>query len=178
MPYIVKKGGSRKAMRRTRKTSKTNIQHHHMLLRMETTKYPKLEEKVKVENLIRRIILDLDMDIIGKPHLHYLETPLENKGFTGVASIQTSHVSFHFWDEPAKDWLQNKESKSLLQFDIYTCGNLTRPHLRKVVKAFSIYDPTHIDIDVMNRKHTLKMDGHYHWDNHTNTAFDRWVETL
>ena len=168
----VKKSGQ------TRKKSKINIQHHHLLLRMETTKYPKQEEKPFVENLLRQIIIDLDMEIIGKPHLHYLKTPIENKGFTGTASIQTSHVSFHFWDQPAKDWLQNKESKSLLQFDIYTCGNLIRPHIRKVIKALSIYDPTHIDIDLMNRKYKLKMDAHYYWDNSNKITFDRWLETI
>ena len=177
---VIRRRSLRRAKKRnqTCKKSKTNIQHHHLLLRMETTKYPKKEEKTFVENLLRRIIIDLDMEIIGKPHLHYLDTPIENKGFTGVASIQTSHVSFHYWDQPAKDWLQNKESKSLLQFDLYTCGNLTRPHIRKLVKALSIYDPTHIDIDVMNRKYKLKMDGHYHWDNGNNMTFDRWLETI
>ena len=164
--------------RKTRKNCKTNIQHHHLLLRMETKKYPKREDKEKVANLIRRIILELDMDIIGSPHLHYLETPLENKGFTGVASIQTSHVSFHFWDVPAKGWLQNTDSKSLLQFDIYTCGNLTKQHIKKVVKILSIYEPTHIDIDVMNRKRTLKLDAHYQWDNHTDISFRDWVSSI
>jgi S-adenosylmethionine/arginine decarboxylase-like enzyme len=163
---------------KTRKNCKTNIQHHHLLLRMETKKYPKQEEKAIVDNLIRRIILDLDMDIIGNPHLHYLETPLENKGFTGVASIQTSHVSFHFWDSPAKSWLQNTDSKSLLQFDIYTCGKLTKQHIKKVLKNLSIYEPTHINIDIMNRKHILKLDAHYQWDNHTNLIFRDWVSSI
>jgi S-adenosylmethionine/arginine decarboxylase-like enzyme len=163
---------------KTRKNKNTHIQHHHMLLRMETKKFPKREEQEKVANLIRRIILDLDMDIIGAPHLHYLDTPLENKGFTGVASIQTSHVSFHFWDVPAKGWLQNTESNSLLQFDIYTCGNLKKHHIKKVIKHLSIYEPTRIDIDVMNRKHTLKLDAHYQWDSRTSVSFRDWITTI
>jgi len=71
----------------TRKKSKTNIQHHHLLLRMETKDYPKKEEKGKVEKLINLIISDLNMNIIGKPRVYYVNKPIENKGFTAVASI-------------------------------------------------------------------------------------------
>jgi S-adenosylmethionine/arginine decarboxylase-like enzyme len=161
------------------KTRKANnhISHHHMLLRMETLLHPSKKDLPKVEELIKTIISELDMKIIDVPHVYYLDQPVNNKGITSATSIETSHISLHIWDTPEPDQLINKKSKSLLQFDIYTCGNLTKKQAKGVIKHLSIYEPTRIDIDVLNRKKKLKIDYSMSWNDTGKSSFDEWLNS-
>ena len=117
------------------------------------------------------------MKIIDVPHVYYLDVPANNKGITSASSIETSHISFHFWDTPEPDQLINKKSKSLLQFDIYTCGNLTKKQAKGVIKQLSIYMPTRVDIDVLNRKKKLKIDYSISWNDNGKSSFDEWLNS-
>jgi S-adenosylmethionine/arginine decarboxylase-like enzyme len=139
------------------------IHHNHLLLRMEIENSPIQKDIPKIKKLLKQIILDLNMNMLGSPHIYYLDTPKSNKGITGTVSIETSHLSFHIWESP-KDTLVNKHSKGLLQFDIYTCGELTKSHINNVLKHLDIFTPTNIDLNVFDRKKNLKLKYNYTWN--------------
>ncbi len=56
------------------------------------------------------------MNVLSGPHVAHVDTP-GNRGLTGVAIIETSHVAVHIWDEA---------SPALVQLDFYTCGTLDK----------------------------------------------------
>jgi hypothetical protein len=152
-----------------------DVQHHHLLLRMEAKRHPTRSQLPEVRNLLKSIITDLKMDILGGPYVYYQGVPFAHKGITGICSIQTSHISFHFWDTPRPTTLNNKNSKSLLQFDIYTCGSLGLKHAMKIIRRLCIYEPTEIDVDILNRKHKLKIDHHIHWSDTKGTSLEEFL---
>jgi len=63
------------------------------------------------------------MKIIKGPFASYVDKE-GNKGLTAIVMIETSHIAFHIWDEV---------DPGLIQFDLYTCGQL---ELDKVIKIF------------------------------------------
>jgi S-adenosylmethionine/arginine decarboxylase-like enzyme len=154
----------------------TNIQHHHMLIRMETIKFPEKKDVPKFKKLIKKIISDINMKILGGPFIYYLDKPVENKGITGICSIETSHLSFHIWETPEPGILQNSKSNALMQFDVYTCGNLTKNDAKLILEHLSIYLPTRIDVDILDRKKSLKMKYHNHWNDNGKLLFDDWIQ--
>ena len=156
--------------------SKNSIQHNHMLIRMETIKFPGINDISKVRKLMKKIVSDIDMKLLGTPHIYYVDTPIENKGITGTCSIQTSHLSFHIWETPEKGILENINSNSLIQFDIYTCGNLTKNDAKLILENLSIYTPTRIDIDILDRKKSLTLKYHSHWNYSTKSLFKDYVK--
>ena len=53
-----------------------------------------------------------------------------NRGITGAAIIETSHIVMHVWDEV---------SPALIQFDVYSCGELDPKVIcDKITKDFVI----------------------------------------
>jgi len=53
-----------------------------------------------------------------------------NRGITGAAIIETSHIVMHVWDEV---------STALIQFDVYSCGELDPKVIcDKITKDFVI----------------------------------------
>lgn len=139
------------------------IHHNHLLLRMEIENSPVQKDIPKIKRLLKQIIFDLNMNILGAPHIYYVDTPKSNKGITGTVSIETSHLSFHIWESP-QDTLVNKYSKGLLQFDIYTCGGLTTSQIKTVLNHLDIFSPTNIDLNVFDRKKSLKLKYNYKWN--------------
>jgi S-adenosylmethionine/arginine decarboxylase-like enzyme len=156
---------------------KNNINHHHMLIRIETIKFPIREDIPNVKKLMKKIISDINMKLLGKPHISYVDIPNENKGLTGVCSIQTSHLSFHVWETPENGILQNDKSVALFQFDIYTCGNLTKKEAKLILENLSIYIPTRIDIDILDRKKNLNLKYHQHWNDNGKLSFNDWIKS-
>ena len=85
--------------------------HNHMLVRGHTFTPPAENElKAWMINLVAK----LDMKILQGPFVSYVDVE-GNKGITAVVMIETSHVAIHVWDE---------QSPALVQFDVYTCGEL------------------------------------------------------
>ena len=166
------------ALSYTRK-NRTNkdIQHHHLLLRMESKLHPTKYQLNEVRSIIKGIVSDLQMDILGGPYIYYQGKPFAHKGITGICSIQTSHISFHYWDTPSPATLNNHESKSLLQFDVYTCGALYLRQAMHIIKRLARYIPTEIDIDIINRKHRLEIDHHLHWNIQSKLSFKEFLDS-
>jgi S-adenosylmethionine/arginine decarboxylase-like enzyme len=68
-----------------------------------------------------------------------------NRGITGAAIIETSHIVMHIWDEihPA-----------LMQFDVYSCGEFDPETIcKKIDKDFNV---AKINYKFLDREHDLK----------------------
>jgi S-adenosylmethionine/arginine decarboxylase-like enzyme len=144
---------------------------------METKLHPTKSKLHTIKELIKGIVSDLHMDILGGPYVYYQGTPYPHKGITGICSIQTSHISFHFWDTPSHQTLNNVNSRSLLQFDVYTCGSLTLAKAMNVIRRLQVYQPTEIDVDIINRKNHLKIDHTLRWNDHMKQSFEAFLDT-
>jgi S-adenosylmethionine/arginine decarboxylase-like enzyme len=163
---------------KTRKNNKNKIQHHHLLVRAETQICPHAEDKMKVEEFVRKLIHDIDMVPLDDPKIYYMSTPKYNEGLTAITPIKTSHVAFHFWNTPDPSILHTKEGTCLLQFDIYTCGKLTAKQIRHVLHTLTFYKPCHVDITLLNRKWSLSIDKHEKWDLNGGESWSDWISHI
>ena len=68
-----------------------------------------------------------------------------NRGITCVTIIETSHVAIHVWDE---------QSPSLVQLDVYTCGNLDK---KIVFDSLEQFDPVKIEYKYLDRENNLSL---------------------
>jgi len=86
--------------------------HKHLLINA------KIKNPMQSENEAITFLTDLvekiDMKIIKGPFASYVDKD-GNKGLTAIVMIETSHIAFHIWDEA---------DPGLVQFDLYTCGEL------------------------------------------------------
>ena len=73
-------------------------------------------------SFLQKLVERIDMKIIQGPFASYVDKP-GNRGLTAIVMIETSHIAFHIWDE---------EDPGLMQFDLYTCGELD---LQKVLSV-------------------------------------------
>jgi len=106
-----------------------------------------------------------------------MEKPDNNRGMTCIAPIQTSHIAFHFWENPDPGILTNSTSRCLLEFDVYTCGTMTPKQVRSVLKLLDYFDPTNAEIDLLNRRNGLKLEHHFHWDNTKSKTWEEWLDS-
>ena len=100
------------------------------------------EAKTFLKNLVERI----DMKIIQGPFASYVDKP-GNRGLTAIVMIETSHIAFHIWDEVRP---------GLIQFDLYTCGQL---ELNKVLSTFKeTFDVDTLDYILFDRENGFKIE--------------------
>lgn len=164
-------------MAKTRKNKSMEIQHHHLLLRMELETCPDKNQKKDAVILIQKIIHDLGMKLLDTPHVYYVEIPHYNEGLTAISPIQTSHIAFHFWKNPDNNILHQTKSRCLLEFDIYTCGKLSIRQIHTIMHHLTKYRPTHVDINLLNRMVSLKVDRQLHWDVGHSLSWAQWLDS-
>ena len=165
----------------TRKNKNENdlIQHHHLLIRAETETCPSETDKEKMKHFVHTLINDIGMVNLDDPHVYYVKNPRYNEGLTAITPIQTSHIAFHFWRNPAHSILHNVLSKCLLQFDIYTCGKLNRKQIKHVLHMLTDYKPCHTDVTLLNRKWSLSIDKHSKWDAiESSESWSDWIQSI
>jgi S-adenosylmethionine/arginine decarboxylase-like enzyme len=162
---------------KTKTKTKEKIQHHHLLLRCELGSCPSRDEKDKAILLIQEIIRDIGMELLATPHVYYVSNPKYNEGLTAIAPIQTSHIAFHFWSRPDTKILHNSQAKALLQFDVYTCGTLSVDQVRRIMHHLTQYVPYHVDITLLNRNSTLKVERHMKWDLAEGEGWQEFLES-
>ena len=166
---------------KTAKTAKarnySKIEHHHLLLRMEMKRCPAENNKAEAKELIYRIIRDIKMKLLDTPKVYYVKRPFYNEGLTAISPIQTSHIAFHFWRNPDPVIIKSENGKCLLEFDIYTCGSLSSHQLRHILHHLTAYGPTRTDLTVLNRKWSLSIDRHMHWDE-KHGPWAEWVNAI
>ena len=100
----------------------------------------KVRNPIKTEqegiDFLTNLVNQIDMKIIKGPFASYVDKD-GNKGLTAIVMIETSHIAFHIWDEA---------DPSLVQFDLYTCGQL------ELDKVLSIFKQT---FNVVNMEYVL-----------------------
>lgn len=152
-----------------------HIEHHHLLMRIETAVCPLEEDKAHMEKMIHEIVQNVGMKPLGGTEVFYVAEPKYNEGLTAVQVIQTSHIAFHFWRRPEKEILKSSRSNCLLQMDVYTCGKLTKKQVGIILQALARFDPTHADVTLLNRKWSLNVESHDKWDYDTEGSWAEWV---
>lgn len=94
--------------------------HNHILLNGYVERPPQDLDLVK--NWLGQLVEDIDMKLVQGPYASYIEAE-GNRGMTATVMIETSHIAIHVWDE---------EEPALIQFDLYTCGELP---IQKVIES-------------------------------------------
>ena len=74
------------------------------------------------------------------PYVKYCKVE-GNRGITGIAVIETSHIAIHVWDEP---------NPSLMQIDVYSCAEFDVDEIAEKIK--SDFDVVKLDYKYLNRE--------------------------
>ena len=116
--------------------------HKHLIIRAEA-KNPPMEESF-LRHWLQKFIHEIGMKVMMGPYVKY-SNMVGNRGITGAAIIETSHIVMHVWDEP---------DPALLQFDVYSCGEFNPETIcEKIKRDFST---TKIEYKFLDREHDLK----------------------
>jgi S-adenosylmethionine/arginine decarboxylase-like enzyme len=116
--------------------------HKHLIVRAEA-KNPPMDEAVLTE-WFKKFIEEIGMKAMMGPYVKYSHM-IGNRGITGAAIIETSHIVVHFWDEI---------SPALMQFDVYSCGDLNPEKICDKIKKD--FNTTKIEYKFLDREHDLK----------------------
>ena len=123
--------------------------HKHLIIRAEAVK-PPMDEEV-LSNWLRDFIDSINMKVLMGPYVIYHNVP-GNRGITGAAIIETSHIVMHVWDEP---------SPALMQFDVYSCGEFDPEQICRLIQRD--FEITKIDYKFLDRENDLTdVGGGYH----------------
>jgi S-adenosylmethionine/arginine decarboxylase-like enzyme len=127
----------------------TLLVHKHLIVRAEAVNPPM--EIPHLTDWLHNFIDFINMKVLMGPYVVYHDVP-GNRGITGAAIIETSHIVMHVWDEV---------SPALMQFDVYSCGEFDAETIcKKIQKDFNV---TKIDYKFLDRENGLKdVSGGYH----------------
>lgn len=112
--------------------------HKHLIVRAEISDPPVDENYLK--SWLNDFILSIDMKVFMGPYVKYCDMP-GNRGITGVAIIETSHIAMHIWDEPRP---------ALMQFDVYSCGEFDPEKICKKIRED--FKTSKIEYKFLNRE--------------------------
>ena len=116
--------------------------HKHLIIRAEA-KNPPMDVAV-LRKWFQKFINEIGMKVMMGPYIKYSHM-VGNRGITGAAIIETSHIVMHVWDEP---------DPALLQFDVYSCGEFDPETIcNKIKKDFNT---TKIEYKFLDREHDLQ----------------------
>jgi len=116
--------------------------HKHLIVRAEAVNPPMIEQQLK--DWLYNFIESINMKVLMGPYVVYHDVP-GNRGITGAAIIETSHIVMHVWDEP---------SPALMQFDVYSCGEFDPEVICKKIKKD--FDIVKIEYKFLDRDTELK----------------------
>jgi len=114
--------------------------HKHLIIRAEINNPPR--DPDWVINWLKELTGKIGMKICMGPISAYVDVP-GNRGVTAVVVIETSHMAIHVWDEG---------SPSLIQMDVYTCGQLDTDIIFKELEQF---EPVKLEYKYLDREHGL-----------------------
>ena len=116
--------------------------HKHLIIRAEANKVPTDEEQLT--KWLKDFIEFIGMKILMGPYVKYCKME-GNRGITGIAVIETSHIAIHIWDEPVP---------ALIQMDVYSCADFDPYKIANKIKED--FDVVKIDYKYLNRETGLK----------------------
>ena len=123
--------------------------HKHLIVRAEAISPPM--DTGFLTKWLEDFIKFINMKVLMGPYVVYHDVP-GNRGITGAAIIETSHIVMHVWDEP---------SPALMQFDVYSCGEFDPEQICRLVQRD--FEITKIDYKFLDRENDLTdVGGGYH----------------
>lgn len=126
------------------------IQHKHLFIRAETIHSPDALAGTELNDNVDSLIRDIGMKIVLPARCHYV-TAEGNEGWTGQAGLETSHLTYHIWDNPDPKLLVAPKLK-LWQMDVYTCGCMGRFEVVAVLsKLLHRFNPVVIEWSICDR---------------------------
>ena len=117
------------------------LKHKHLLIRAEVKNPPKTEEQII--NWMNNLIAKIDMNILAGPYASKVSKK-GNKGISGVAIIDTSHIGIHTWDET---------DPALVQLDVYSCKEFNKIDVLSCIEEF---EPITVDYKYFDRENNFK----------------------
>jgi len=116
--------------------------HKHLIVRAEVYRPPMDEEVLR--RWLEEFISEIGMKVMMGPYVKYSDM-IGNRGITGAAIIETSHIVMHVWDEV---------HPALMQFDVYSCGEFDPETIcKKIEKDFTVHK---IEYKFLDREHDLQ----------------------
>ena len=116
--------------------------HKHLIVRAEVYHPPMDEEFLR--RWFQDFIDQIGMKVMMGPYVKYSNME-GNRGITGAAIIETSHIVMHIWDEV---------HPALMQFDVYSCGEFNPEIIcNKIDKDFTVHK---MEYKFLDREHDLK----------------------
>ena len=112
--------------------------HKHLIIRAEANKVPTDEEQLT--EWLKDFIDSIHMKILMGPYVKYCNVE-GNRGITGIAVIETSHIAIHVWDEP---------NPALMQIDVYSCAEFDVDQIAEKIKQE--FDVVKLDYKYLNRE--------------------------
>ena len=112
--------------------------HKHLIIRAEANRVPTDEEQLT--EWLKDFIETINMKILMGPYVKYCEME-GNRGITGIAVIETSHIAIHVWDEP---------NPALMQIDVYSCAEFDVDEIAEKIKQD--FDVVKLDYKYLNRE--------------------------
>jgi len=123
--------------------------HKHLIVRAEAISPPM--DTDFLTKWLEDFIKFINMKVLMGPYVVYHDVP-GNRGITGAAIIETSHIVMHVWDEP---------SPALMQFDVYSCGEFDPEQICRLIQRD--FEITKIDYKFLDRENDLTdVGGGYH----------------
>lgn len=117
--------------------------HKHLIIRAEALKPP--TDEAYLEQWLKRLIESINMKIMVGPFVKYCDMP-GNRGITGGAIIETSHVIMHIWDEC---------TPAIMQFDLYSCSDFDHQKICQTI--CSEFNVSKIEYKYLDRDNGLKI---------------------
>ena len=112
--------------------------HKHLIIRAEANRVPTDEEQLT--EWLKDFIETINMKILMGPYVKYCKME-GNRGITGIAVIETSHIAIHVWDEP---------NPALMQIDVYSCAEFDVDQIAEKIKQD--FDVVKLDYKYLNRE--------------------------
>ena len=112
--------------------------HKHLIIRAEANRVPTDEEQLT--EWLKEFIDSIHMKILMGPYVKYCKME-GNRGITGIAVIETSHIAIHVWDEP---------NPALMQIDVYSCAEFDVDQIAEKIKQD--FDVVKLDYKYLNRE--------------------------
>jgi len=111
--------------------------HKHLLIKAEVQNPPTDEEQTI--NWMKKLIDKINMNILAGPYSSKVSKK-GNKGLSGVAIIDTSHISIHTWDE---------KQPALIQLDVYSCKEFKKSD---VIDCLDDFKPITVEYKYFDRE--------------------------
>ena len=112
--------------------------HKPLIIRAEANRVPTDEEQLT--EWLKEFIDSIHMKILMEPYVKYCKME-GNRGITGIAVIETSHIAIHVWDEP---------NPALMQIDVYSCAEFDVDQIAEKIKQD--FDVVKLDYKYLNRE--------------------------